>query len=135
MMKYAFWLLLTCWMCFAAGCVSMPRYDVTFPADVPDLAHIHAQPDPVNPGAVVLLQIQFLDSPGNLNGGTVVVTDSQGNSYHQPITQADLSSSGGITSSLTLSPLVASGELLLQVVVFNEDGHSSNAGFVTLKVL
>ena len=134
MMKCAFWLLLTCWMYFAAGCVSTPRYDVTFPADVPDLAEIHAQPDPVNPGAMVLLRIQFLDSPGDLNGGMVVVTDSQGNSYHQPITQADVSS-GGITSSLTLSPLAASGELLLQVVVFNEDGHSSNAGFVTLKVL
>ena len=116
-----------------AGCAPS-SHDVTIPAAIPVLSRIQVRPEYVNPGAVVILEIYFADAPENLNGGTLVVADSQGNSYRKPLTHAEVVADF-LHASISLSPLISSGNLLLQVMLFDARGNPSNTRFVALNIL
>jgi len=101
---------------------------------MPVLSRIQARPESVNPGAVVILDIYFADAPENLNGGTLVVADSQGNSYRKQLSHTEVVADF-LHASISLSPLVSSGNLLLQVMLFDAFGNPSNIRFVALNIL
>ena len=116
-----------------AGCAPS-LHDATVPAAMPVMSRIQAHPAQVNPGAEVVLDIYFADAPGNLNGGTLVVADSQGNSYRKRLSHSDIAADF-LHASISLSPLVSSGNLLLQVMLFDARGNPSNTRFVAVNVL
>ena len=116
-----------------AGCVPS-QHDATVPTTMPVMSLIQAHPESVNPGAEVVLDIYFADAPYYLNGGTLVVADSQGNSYRKRLSHSDLVADF-LRASIALSPLVSSGNLLLQVMLFDSRGNPSNTRFVAVNVL
>lgn len=120
-------------ICLLAGCVPS-QHDATVPTTMPVMSLIQARPENVNPGAEVVLDIYFADAPCNLNGGTLVVADSQGNSYRKRLSHSDLVADF-LHASIALSPLVSSGNLLLQVMLFDSRGNPSNTRFVAVNVL
>ncbi|MBD3305922.1 hypothetical protein GF339_06045 [candidate division KSB3 bacterium] len=105
----------------------------TGPTNAPVLSNITARPNPANPGATIIFEIGFVDVPGDLNGGTAVVTDSQGNSYQGLVSNAE-GTSGTLVTSIALSPLVTPGDLLFNVFVIDLAGNSSNTVFVTITI-
>ncbi len=116
-----------------AGCAPS-SHDATVPAAMPVVSRIQARPEYVNPGAVVVLDIYFADTPGDLNGGTLVVADSQGNSYRKRLSHSEIVAEF-LHASIALSPLVSSGNLLLQVMLFDSRGNPSNTEYVAVNVL
>lgn len=99
------------------------------------LSGIKALPEQVNPGGTVVLDIDLASISENLREGKIIVTDSQGNAYQEAISNMKEALSTSLVSSFRLSPLLPSGELLLQVFVLDSAGNSSNTGFVTITVL
>lgn len=100
------------------------------------LSNIQARPNPVNPGAIIVFAIDLLNLPGRFSEGTIIVNDSQGNSYQGDICNAqEKEVTNALVASITLSPLVPPGELLLEVFVLDPAGNASNTGFVTVTVL
>lgn len=100
----------------------------------PILSDITARPNPVNPGAIIVFEITFVDEPGDLNGSTAVVTDSRGNSYHGVVSDAR-GTSGTLITFILLDSLVTAGELLFDVSIVDRAGNLSNPVFVTITVL
>ncbi|MCP4404169.1 MAG: hypothetical protein GY801_43540 [bacterium] len=99
------------------------------------LSYIEVRPSQVNPGGTVVLDIGLASISENLREGQVIVTDSQGNTYQEGISNMKEALSSSLVSSFRLSPLIPSGEMLLQVFVLDSEGNSSNTGFVTITVL
>ena len=99
------------------------------------LSHIKALPEQVNAGGTVVLDIGLASISKNLREGKVIVTDSQGHAYQEGISNLEEALNTTLVSSFRLSPLVPSGELLLQVFVLDSEGNSSNTGFLTITVL
>ena len=91
------------------------------------------RPDQANPGAIIIFDIDFVDIPGDLNGGTAFVTDSQGNNLQGVVSNAE-GTSGTLVTSIQLSPLVTSGLLTFEVFVQDRAGNSSNTVFVTITI-
>jgi hypothetical protein len=106
----------------------------TGPSDAPTLLGITVNPLQANPGAIIIFSIEFTDISGDLNGGTAVITDSQGNSYQGLVSNAG-GVSGTLTTSITLHPLVTPGDLLFDIFVLDLAGNSSNKVFVNITVL
>ena len=103
-------------------------------SNAPILSKIHVRPNPVNPGAIIVFEITFVDESGDLNGGTAVITDSRGNSYHGVVSDAK-GTSGTLITSILLDSLVTPGELLFAVSVLDLAGNLSDPMFVTITVL
>ena len=99
------------------------------------LSNIKASPTQVNPGGTVVLDIDLASISEHLQEGKVVVTDSLGNAYQEGISNLEKALKTSLVSSFRLSPLIPSGEMLLQVFVLDSEGNSSNTGFVTITVL
>ena len=106
----------------------------TGPSNAPILSEVIVNPPQANPGAIIIFSINFVDIPGDLNGGTAVITDSQGNSYQGLVSNAE-GTAGMLTTSITLSPLVTPGELLFNIFVLDRAGNASNTVFVTILVI
>ena len=106
----------------------------TGPVNPPTLSTITANPDPANPSAIIIFNIDYVDVDANLNGGTSFITDSQGNNYQGLVSNAE-GTSGTLTTSITLSPLVTPGPLLFNVFVQDRAGNSSNTVFTTITIL
>jgi hypothetical protein len=102
--------------------------------NAPILSKIHARPNPVNPGAIIVFEITFVDEPGDLNGGTAVITDSRGNSYHGVVSDAK-GRSGTLITFILLDSLVTPGELLFDVSIVDLAGNLSNPVSVMITVL
>lgn len=100
----------------------------------PILSKIHVRPNPVNPGAIIVFEITFVDESGDLNGGTAMITDSRGNSYHGVVSDAK-GTSGTLITFILLDSLVTSGELLFDVSIVDRAGNLSNPVFVMITVL
>lgn len=100
----------------------------------PVLSKITARPNPVNPGAIIVFEVTFVDEPGDLNGSTVMITDSRGNSYHGVVSDAK-GTSGTLITFILLDSLVTPGELLFDVSIVDRAGNLSNPVFVTITVL
>jgi hypothetical protein len=100
----------------------------------PVLSKIHVRPNPVNPGAIIVFEITFVDEPGDLNGGTAVITDSRGNSYHGLVSDAK-GTSGTLVTFILLDSLVTPGELLFDVSIVDLAGNLSNLVFAMITVL
>ncbi len=106
----------------------------TGPSNAPILSTVTVNPPQANRGAIIIFSIDFVDIPGDLNGGTAVITDSQGNNYQGIVSNAE-GTAGTLTTSITLSPLVASGDLLFNIFVFDQAGNASNTVFTTIVVI
>jgi hypothetical protein len=100
----------------------------------PLLLQVNVRPALANPGTIVIFEVNFVDDPGDLNGGAAIITDSRGNYYQGLISDAK-KSSGVFITSIQLSPLVKPGELLFDVSVVDLAGNLSNSVFVTVTVL
>lgn len=107
---------------------------ITGPVNAPVLSSIIARPNPASPGATILFEIGFTDIPGDLNGGTAFVTDSQGNNYPPALVSNAGGTSGILVTSITLSPLVSPGDLTFYVFVQDLAGNSSNTVLVTITI-
>jgi len=105
----------------------------TGPENAPVLSGITARPNPANPGATIIFEIDFVDIPGDLNGGTAIVTDTQGNNYQGLVSNAE-GTVGTLVTSITLSPLVTPGELTFYVFVQDLAGNSSNTVLVAMTI-
>jgi hypothetical protein len=105
----------------------------TGPENAPILSNVYAQPNPANPGATVVFQINFVDFPGDLNGGVAYITDSQGNNYQGLVSNAN-GTSGTLVTSITLSTLVTSGQLTFDIFVQDLSGNSSNTVIVSITI-
>ncbi|MDY0092535.1 MAG: hypothetical protein RBT80_07520 [Candidatus Vecturithrix sp.] len=105
----------------------------TGPTNAPILSNPTVRPNPANPGATLIFEIGFVDVPGDLNGGTAVITDNQGNNYTGLVSNAE-GTSGVLVTSIWLSTLVRSGELLFTIYVVDLAGNSSQPVYVTLLV-
>ena len=94
------------------------------------------RPDPVRSGAgaTIVLEIDYVDPSGTLNGGTSIIYDNQGNRYTGLISNAS-GISGRLITSFPLSPLVTPGTLLLTVSVQNQAGALSNTITISLPVV
>ncbi len=117
-----------------SACSSIHR-DLALQSAALVLSYIEVRPSQVNPGGTVVLDIGLASISENLREGQVIVTDSQGNTYQEGISNMKEALSSSLVSSFRLSPLVPSGEMLLQVFVLDSEGNSSNTGFATITVL
>ena len=102
--------------------------------NAPILSNITARPNPVNPGAIIVFEITFVDESGDLNGGTAVITDSKGNLYHGIVSDAK-GTSGTLITFILLDSLVKPGELLFDVSIVDLAGNLSNPVFAMITVL
>lgn len=116
-----------------AGCDGGGGGGPTGPANAPVISNPRVRPNPANPGATLIFEIDFVDVPGDLNGGRAVITDNQGNNYQGLVSNAE-GTSGVLVTSIQLSPLVSPGELLFTVYVVDLAGNSSQPVYVTLIV-
>jgi hypothetical protein len=106
----------------------------TGPSDAPTLLGVTVNPLQANPGAIIIFSIDFTDISGDLNGGTAVITDSQGNSYQGLVSNAS-GISGTLTTSITLHPLVTPGSLFFDIFVLDLAGNASNIVHPSITVL
>ncbi len=107
----------------------------TGPENAPVLSNITTDPAGIaNPGAIIIFFIDFVDVSGDLNGGIAIVTDSQGNNYNPVLVSNAEGTSGTLTTSITLSPLVTPGELTFFVFVQDLAGNSSNTVLVSITI-
>ena len=116
------------------GCSFQAR-ELIVPTTSAIVKQIQVYPLFVNPGATVVLNIELVSPSDNFPGGEVIINDSSGNSYRGNLSHAKKSSRSDLVTSITLSPLVPSGELLLQVFVLDLAGNPSNTGVVKITVL
>jgi len=113
----------------------------TGPANAPYLSDVTANPPEGRPGTTtVIFFINFVDVPGDLNGGTAVISmQSQGNLPYQETVQSLVSNaegtSGTLTTSITLSPLVPPGVLFFSIFVIDLAGNSSNIVYSSILVI
>jgi hypothetical protein len=108
----------------------------TGPSNAPVLSNIRVNPSQVNQGTgvTIVFSIDFVDIPGDLNGGPVVITDSQGNRYESVVSDA-VGTAGTLITSIQLSQWVPPGEVLLTIYVWDLAGNQSNPGYVTITVI
>lgn len=99
------------------------------------LNNVAARPEQVNPGGTVILDIALASISEHLREGKIIVTDPLGNAYEESVSNLKRALNTSLVSSFRLSPLVPSGEMLLQVFVLDSEGNSSNTGFVKITVL
>jgi hypothetical protein len=123
-------------MLWIAGC---PGGGVgpTGPTYAPVLSTVTANPTRANPGAIIIFSIDFVDIPGDLNGGTAVI-NIQGSSYQetvQSLVSNATGTAGTLTTSVELSPLVPRGDLQFSIFVVDLAGNSSNIVFVTITIV
>ncbi|GAK58704.1 hypothetical protein U27_05679 [Candidatus Vecturithrix granuli] len=106
----------------------------TGPVNAPVIQNSRVRPNPAFPGATLVFEIDFVDVPGDLNGGTAVITDNQGNNYQGLVSNAN-GTGGTLVTSITLSPLLRSGTSL-QFTIFVVDlaGNSSNFDYAEITV-
>jgi hypothetical protein len=108
----------------------------TGPASAPILSEpVTVNPSPVNVGQTVIFSINFVDIPGDVNGGTATVFDSQNNiAYNNLPVTAPEATSGTLTIAMPLNPLVRSGSWLHSIIVYDRAGNPSNQVFPTVVV-
>ena len=106
---------------------------LTGPSNAPVLSNIIARPNPASPGATIIFEINFVDIPGDLNGGTAFITDSQGNNYQGLVSNAE-GTSGTLVTSIVLSLLVTPGQLTFDVFVQDLAGNPSNTVLITITI-
>lgn len=105
----------------------------TEPANPPVLGDYRVENDqPVHPGATIVLWIDYIDPSGTMNDGIAYITYSEG-TYKSAVSNAS-GTSGTLLVSFELSPLVAPGQLLVDVWVQNGAGSSSNTIQVLINV-
>jgi major membrane immunogen (membrane-anchored lipoprotein) len=109
----------------------------TGPSDAPELTGVTVNPPEANPGAILVFSIAYVDISGDLNGGTAVITLQNGD--YQETVQSLVSNAEGttgtLTTSITLSPLVPVGELVCSIFVLDRAGNASNTVFTTVQIL
>ena len=109
-----------------AGC--SPTDGPTGPANAPILSEpVVVNPSPVNAGQTVIFSINFVDFPGDVNGGVAMVFDSQNNITYSnlPVTAFEVTS-GTLTIALPLNPLVGAGDWLHSIFIYDRAGNQSN---------
>jgi len=108
----------------------------TGPSNAPVLSNVRANPSQVNQGTgvTIVFSIDFVDFPGDLNGGTAVINDSQGTHYESVVSDA-VGTAGTLITSIQLSQWVQPGEVLLTIYVWDLAGNQSNPGYVTITVI
>ncbi len=105
----------------------------TGPATPPQLTgYTVGNQQPVHPGATIILHIDYIDPSSTMNEGVAYITYSEG-TYQSTVSNAP-GSSGTMLVSFELSPLVAPGQLLVEVWVQNRAGSSSNTIQILLTV-
>lgn len=104
----------------------------TSPANAPVLSTVVVRPNPASPGSTIVFEINFVDVPGDLNGETAFISDGT-NTYQGLISNAE-GGSGTLVTSMTLSPLLSPGNLVLSIFVQDRAGNTSNKVYVTLSV-
>jgi hypothetical protein len=114
---------------------SQKSYEKKEIVNTPKFSKVAVRPTSVHPGATIILEIDFIEAPdGDLNGGTAMISDSQGNIYEGIISDAK-GSSGTCITSIKLSPLVKPGEIVLSIFGVDSKEHTSNTIHATLNVL
>lgn len=98
-----------------------------------EASQMTARPNPANPGSVIVFEMNFVENVENLKDGSVVITDSQGNSYRGQLSGTD-DASGNFVTSIRLSPLLEAGELLFEVLILDQSGnlHKTKLLFITI---
>jgi hypothetical protein len=87
---------------------------------------------PVHPGSIIALYIDYLDPSATMNDGTAYINGSI-RTYHSTVSNAP-GIEGTLLVSFELSPLVKPGELLLEVWIRNRAGSLSNTIYIPLEV-
>lgn len=105
----------------------------TGPANAPVISNSRVRPNPAPSGATLIFEIDFVDVPGDLNGGTAVITDNQGNNYQGLVSNAS-GTGGTLVTSITLSPLIRPGTLQFTIFVVDLAGNSSNFDYAEITV-
>ena len=106
----------------------------TGPTNAPVLTAVTANPQQAYPGAIIIFSIVFTDIPGDLNGGTAVITDNRGGNYQGAVSNAE-GTSGTLTTSIELSPLITTGQVVFSIYVVDRAGNPSNIVPVTITIL
>ena len=97
----------------------------TSPGTAPQLTgYTVANDQPVHAGATIVLHIDYVDTTATMNDGVAYITYSEG-TYTEAVSNAS-GTSGTLLTSFDLSPLVSSGQLLVEVWIQNGAGNSSN---------
>ena len=134
-MKRIFFLCFSLFVLFGPGCDGGGG-GPTGPANAPilDPQSVRVNPQQANPGSIIIFSIDFVDVPGDLNGGAVVITDNQGFRYDGIVSNAE-GTAGTLTTSITLSPLVRPGDLLFTILVFDRAGNQGTIVYANIVVL
>ena len=127
-----------CFICLIVILLSIAGCDSggggpTGPANAPIISNSQVRPNPAYPGATLVFEIDFVDVPGDLNGGTAVILDDKGNNYQGLVSNAE-GTSGTLVTSITLSPLIPSGTLVFTIYVVDLAGNSSNFDYAEINV-
>lgn len=135
-MKRIFFLCLPLFILLGAAGCDNGGAGPTGPAEAPILYQESVRVDrsEAYPGSIIIFSIDFFDASGDLNGGSVVVRDSQGFLYNGTVSNAE-TTAGTLTTFITLSPLVRPGDLVFTIFVFDRAGNQSTTVYATIKVL
>ena len=106
----------------------------TGPTNAPILTNVTVTPSPAHAGSIIIFAIDYTDISGDLNGGTAVITDNQGFRYNGGVSNA-ADTSGTLTTSVELSPLVRVGDLLFTIFVIDRAGNQSNLVYAAVTVI
>jgi hypothetical protein len=131
--KYVLIVCLLSVLMLFAGCAT--DGGPTGPTNAPTLSEVTVSPAfGVNPGEILVFFINFTDINGDLNGGNAIINDDQGFRYDSIVSNAE-GLSGTLSVSITLSPLLTSGDHLFSIVVFDRAGNQSNLVYATVLIL
>lgn len=114
-------------------CLAIPGYSrdkrVTAASDNP----LTAYPNPANPGATIILEMCVEKAAVSLSGGTVIATDSHGNNYQGKISSVEGTPDTFVTS-IRLSPLTDSGDLVFEVFILDSAGNLHQTQFLMITI-
>lgn len=119
-------------------CLAIPGYGeddrVTAASNHPQKStQMSAHPNPANPGATIVLEIQVEKAAANLNGGAVIATDSYGNNYQGKISSVEGTPDTFVTS-IRLSPLTDPGDLVFEVFILDAAGNLNRTHYLLITI-
>ena len=135
-MKRILFLCLSLFVLFSVGCDGGGGGGPTGPANAPilDPQSVTVNPSQARPGAIIIFSVDFVDVPGDLNGGSVIVTDSQGFRYDAVVSNAE-GTVGTLTTFITLSLLASPGDVVFTIYVFDRAGNQGTTVYAEIIVL
>lgn len=99
----------------------------------PKITQMIAHPNPANPGATIILEMQVEKATANLHGGAVIATDAYGNNYQGKISSVEGRPDTFVTS-IRLSPLTDPGDLVFEVLILDAAGNLNRTYYLLITI-